>query len=110
MGSTGDRGSHLRLYIDWLKVQSPSLAGAFEQAFHTLNKEHYSLKTVRKWADQEVHWTKLDVPVGLGLQIADKDSIKDWWYKERRYAVLEITAEEARLMALDAIDLDETQG
>ncbi len=110
MGSTGDRGSHLRLYIDWLKVQSPSLAGAFEQAFHTLNKEHYSLKTVRKWADQEVHWTKLDVPVGLGLQIADKDSIKDWWYREGRYAVLEITAEEARLMALDAIDLDETQG
>ncbi len=28
VGSTGDRGFHLQLYIDWLKVQSPSLAGA----------------------------------------------------------------------------------
>ena len=85
------------------------LNAAFERAFHALNKEHYSLKTVQKWADKEVYWIKLDVPVELGLQIADKDSIKDWWYTEGRYAPLEITVEEMRAMALDAIDLDETQ-
>lgn len=109
VGSTGDRGSHLRLYIDWLKIQSPSLSGAFERAFHALNKEQYSLKTVKKWADKEVYWTRLDVPVGLGLQIADKDNLKDWWYREGHNALPEITAEETRAMALDALDSDETQ-
>ncbi len=65
---------------------------------------------MQKWADQEVDWIKLDIPVGLSLLIADKDCIKDWWYREGCHAEEEITAEEERAMALEDIDLDETQG
>ena len=106
---TDDRESHLQLYINWLKIQSSSLNAVFKWIFHALNKEHYSLKTVQKWTDKKVYWIKLDVSVKLDLQIADKNSIKNWWYTEECYASLKITVKEMWTMTLNAIDLNEMQ-
>ena len=74
----GDRGSHLQIYINWLQHQSSSLAKALEEAYRALNKKHYELTTVQEWADKKKPWTCLNVPVELGLQIADKASLKNW--------------------------------
>ncbi len=105
IGSKGDRASHLRRYIRWLQRRSPSLSTALESAYHILNTEQFSLTTVRRWAEKSDPWTRLDIRVGLGLQIADRESIKEWWYMEG-----DISETEAEAMGLDAIDLDETQG
>jgi len=110
--SIGDRGSHLRIYINWLQRQSPSLAKALEEAYRALDKEHYGLTTVQGWADKEEPWTRLNVPVGLGLQIADKASLKDWWYDEGRHGTVmsEISEQDAKQMALNAIDIERIEG
>jgi len=52
------------------------------------------------------------VPVGLGLQIADKASLKDWWYDEGRHGTVmsEISEQDAKQMALDAIDIERIEG
>jgi len=50
--------------------------------------------------------------VGLGLQIADKASLKDWWYDEGRHGTMmsEISEQDAKQMALDAIDIERIEG
>jgi len=52
------------------------------------------------------------VPVELGLQIADKASLKDWWYDEERHdtVMLKILEQDAKQMALNAIDIERIEG
>ena len=106
------RGWQINKVINWLQRHSPSLAKALEEAYRALDKEHYGLTTVQGWADKEEPWTRLNVPVGLGLQIADKASLKDWWYDEGRHGTVmsEISEQDAKQMALNAIDIERIEG
>jgi len=48
------------------------------------------------------------VPVKLGLQIANKASLKDWWYDEECHDTVmsEISEQDAKQMTLNAIDIE----
>ena len=110
--SIGDRGSHLWIYINWLQCQSSSLAKALKEAYRALNKKHYELTTVQEWADKKKPWTHLNVPVELGLQIANKASLKNWWYDEECHDTVmsKISEQNAKQMTLNAIDIERIEG
>jgi len=93
--------------IDY-NVQSPSLAKALEEVYKALNKKHYKLTTVQEWANKKKSWTHLNVSVKLELQIADKASLKDWWYDEEHHntVMLKISKQNAKQMTLNAIDIE----
>jgi len=110
--SIDDRDSHLWIYINWLQHQSFSLVKALEEAYRALNKKHYELMTVQEWADKKKPWTCLNVSVELKLQIADKVSLKNWWYNEEHYdtMMLKILKQNAKQMTLNAIDIKRIEG
>ncbi len=63
--------------------------------------------TVQEWADKKKSWICLNVSVKLKLQIADKASLKNWWYDEECHDTVmsEISEQNAKQMTLNAIDI-----
>ena len=66
------QGDDLRDYIFWHVFRvSSTRARPFWHAFDELNARYYDLQTIQSWKERdESHWKSLNIPAGIGIQLA----------------------------------------
>jgi hypothetical protein len=66
------QGDDLRDYIFWhVSRVSSTRARSFWHAFDELNARYYDLQTIQSWKERdESHWKSLNIPAGIGIQLA----------------------------------------
>ncbi len=66
------QGDDLRDYISWhVSRVSSTRARPFWHAFDELDARYYDLQTIQSWKERdESHWKSLNIPAGIGIQLA----------------------------------------